>query len=177
MAPPKKLLDQVRETIRLKHYSRSTEKTYALWIKRFILFHKKRHPLEMGEREIEAFLSSLAIQGKVSASTQNRAFNALLFLYRHVLFGRYWSYPSRNFVGRCIARRKIDGDFMETQANAAYKKDSRRVLLIDLSPCYYWRRRWNYHLELAEWNPKRTGERRLSALLFRDNSSTSRGAD
>lgn len=85
MAPPKKLLDQVRETIRLKHYSQSTEKTYALWIKRFILFHQKRHPLEMGEREIETFLSSLAIQEKVSASTQNQAFNALLFLYRHVL--------------------------------------------------------------------------------------------
>ena len=85
MAPPKKLLDQVRETIRLKHYSRSTEKTYTLWIKRFIIFHQKRHPLEMGEREIEAFLYSLAIQGKVSASTQNQAFNALLFLYRHVL--------------------------------------------------------------------------------------------
>ena len=85
MAPPKKLLDQVRETIRLKHYSRSTEKTYVLWIKRFILFHQKRHPLEMGEREIEAFLSSLALQGKVSASTQNQAFNALLFLYRQVL--------------------------------------------------------------------------------------------
>ena len=85
MAPPKKLLDQVRETIRRKHYSRSTEKTYVLWIKRFILFHQKRHPLEMGEREIEAFLTSLAIQGEVAASTQNQAFNALLFLYRHVL--------------------------------------------------------------------------------------------
>jgi len=85
MAPPKKLLDQVRETIRRKHYSRSTEKTYVSWIKRFILFHQKQHPLEMGEREIEAFLSSLAIQRKVSASTQNQAFNALLFLYRHVL--------------------------------------------------------------------------------------------
>ncbi len=62
MAPPKKLLDQVRETIRRKHYSRSTENAYVLWIKRFILFHPKRHPLEMGEPEIEAFLSSQAIQ-------------------------------------------------------------------------------------------------------------------
>ena len=85
MAPPKKLLDQVREVIRRKHYSRSTEKTYVLWIKRFIFFHQKRHPREMGEREIEAFLSSLAIQRKLSASTQNQAFNALLFLYRQVL--------------------------------------------------------------------------------------------
>ena len=85
MPAPKKLLDQVRETIRRKHYSRSTEKTYVLWIKRFILFHQKRHPLEMGEQEIEAFLSFLAIRRQVSASTQNQAFNALLFLYRHVL--------------------------------------------------------------------------------------------
>jgi integron integrase len=85
MAPAKKLLDQVREIIRRKHYSRSTEKTYVLWIKRFILFHQKQHPREMGEREIEAFLTSLAIQRNVSASTQNQAFNALLFLYRHVL--------------------------------------------------------------------------------------------
>jgi integron integrase len=85
MAPAKKLLDQVREIIRRKHYARSTEKTYVLWIKRFILFHQKQHPREMGEREIEAFLTSLAIQRNVSASTQNQAFNALLFLYRHVL--------------------------------------------------------------------------------------------
>lgn len=85
MTSPQKLLDQVRETIRRKHYSPSTEKTHILWIKRLIFFHKKRHPLEMGEREIEAFLSSLTIEEKVSASTQNQAFNALLFLYRQVL--------------------------------------------------------------------------------------------
>ncbi len=85
MAPAKKLLDPVREMIRRKHYARSTEKTYVLGIKRFILFHQKRHPLEMGEREIEAFLTSLAIQRNVSASTQNPAFNASLFLYRHML--------------------------------------------------------------------------------------------
>ena len=62
--PPesKKLLDQVRETIRLKHYSKKTEKTYVSWIRRFILFHGKRHPEEMGEREIEAFLSHLAVK-------------------------------------------------------------------------------------------------------------------
>jgi len=85
MVPPPKLLDQVRETIRTKHYSRFTEKAYVHWIKRFILFHDKRHPLEMGESEIEAFLSYLAIQRKVAASTQNQAFNAVLFLYREVL--------------------------------------------------------------------------------------------
>ena len=85
MNPPKKLLDQVRYNIRLKRYSRSTEKTYVHWIKRFILFHNKRRPLEMGECEIEAFLTDLAVHGKVAASTQNQAFHAILFLYRYVL--------------------------------------------------------------------------------------------
>jgi integron integrase len=82
---PKKLLDQVREKIRLRHYSIRTEQAYVSWIKRYILFHEKRHPNEMGQSDIEAFLSHLAIDRKVSASTQNQAFNALLFLYRHVL--------------------------------------------------------------------------------------------
>lgn len=80
----KKLLDQVREVIRLKHYSYQTEKTYVHWAKRFILFHKKRHPTDMGKIEIEQFLSFLANQG-VAPSTQNQAFNALIFLYNQVL--------------------------------------------------------------------------------------------
>lgn len=82
---PKKLLDQLRDAIRIKHYSYSTEKTYIHWAKRYILFHNKRHPAEMGAPEIEAFLSHLAKGANVSASTQNQAFNALLFLYRNVL--------------------------------------------------------------------------------------------
>jgi len=83
--PKKKLLDQVRDVIRLKHYSIRTEKAYVSWIRRFILFHNKRHPKEMGSREIEAFLTHLAVNKHVAASTQNQAFNALLFLYREVL--------------------------------------------------------------------------------------------
>ena len=83
--PPKKLLDQVRETLRLKHYSYRTEQAYVDWIKRFILFHKKRHPNEMGSAEIEAFLTHLAVDANVAASTQNQAYSALLFLYREVL--------------------------------------------------------------------------------------------
>jgi integron integrase len=83
--PPKKLLDQVRDTIRLKHYSMSTEKTYVAWIKRYILFHHKQHPKDMDVPEIEAFLTHLAVQQRVAASTQNQALNALLFLYREVL--------------------------------------------------------------------------------------------
>src|SRR5262245_59402611 len=80
-----KLLDQVREAIRMRHYSIRTEEAYVGWIKRYILFHGKRHPLEMGEEEITRFLSALAVHGRVSASTQNQALCALVFLYRHVL--------------------------------------------------------------------------------------------
>lgn len=81
----RKLLDQVRETIRARHYSGRTEKTYVDWVKRFILFHGKRHPVEMGEPEINQFLTDLAVNKNVSASTQNQALSAILFLYQHVL--------------------------------------------------------------------------------------------
>ena len=80
-----KLLDQVQRMMRRKHYSIRTEKSYLQWIKRFILFHNKRHPKDMAEPEIEAFLTHLAVKENVSASTQNQAFNAILFLYRNVL--------------------------------------------------------------------------------------------
>lgn len=82
---PKKLLDQVRDAIQLRHYSYRTEETYVQWIRRYILFHNKRHPIEMGKPEIEAFLTHLAVQRQVAASTQNQALSALLFLYREVL--------------------------------------------------------------------------------------------
>ena len=84
MSQPK-LIDQVHSVIRLKHYSDRTEEAYWHWIKAFILFHHKRHPNEMAEAEISAFLSHLATNKKVSASTQNQALSALLFLYRDVL--------------------------------------------------------------------------------------------
>ncbi len=80
-----RLLDQVRGKIRLKHYSIRTEQAYLDWIKRFICHFGKRHPNEMGAREVEAFLTWLAVEGKVAASTQNQAKSALLFLYREVL--------------------------------------------------------------------------------------------
>ncbi len=82
---PPKLLDQVRDKIRVKHYSIRTETQYLQWIKRFILFQGKRHPKDMGAAEVEEFLSHLATDGNVSASTQNQALSALLFLYREVL--------------------------------------------------------------------------------------------
>lgn len=80
-----KLLDQVRGEIRARHYSHRTEEAYVGWVKRFIFFHGKRHPAEMGEGEISSFLAHLAVAKKVSASTQNQALGALLFLYQHVL--------------------------------------------------------------------------------------------
>jgi integron integrase len=82
---PPKLLDQMRERLRLKHYSYRTEKQYIAWVRRFILFHAKRHPADMGAQEVEAFLSHLAVERQVAASTQSQALGALLFLYREVL--------------------------------------------------------------------------------------------
>jgi hypothetical protein len=75
-----RLLDEVRRIIQLKHYSIRTEQAYVHWIRRFILFHRKRHPREMGPSEVEAFLSHLAVKDNVAASTQNQALNALVFL-------------------------------------------------------------------------------------------------
>ena len=82
---PPKLLDRVRHMCRLLHYSIRTEDAYHDWIKRYILFHHKRHPIDMGAAEINQFLTHLAVEGHVSASTQNQAFSALLFLYKSVL--------------------------------------------------------------------------------------------
>jgi integron integrase len=81
----KKLLDQYRDAINLKHYSSRTGDTYILWAREYILFHNKRHPKEMGAPEINQFLTHLASEKKISASTQNQALSAILFLYRHVL--------------------------------------------------------------------------------------------
>jgi integrase len=91
IAPPElpvsrpKLLDRVRWHLRVKHYSIRTEQAYIDWIRRFILFHGKRHPGDMGEQEIAAFLTHLAVNRNVAASTQNQALSALLFLFQQVL--------------------------------------------------------------------------------------------
>ena len=86
-APPTapKLLDRVRDAIRTRHYSRRTEEAYAQWIRRYIVFHHKTHPSEMGATEVSRFLTWLAVERQVSASTQNQALSALLFLYKQVL--------------------------------------------------------------------------------------------
>ncbi len=80
-----KLLDQVRTAIRTKHYKYSTEQTYVAWIKKYIMFHGKRHPATLGPQEISQFLSFLAVKRHVAASTQNQALNAIVFLYKQVL--------------------------------------------------------------------------------------------
>ena len=95
-----KLLDQLGEGLRARHYSRRTEQTYCRWVNRFIYFHNIRHPAEMSEPEINAFLTHLAVKENVSASTQNQALSALLFLYRYV--------PGREIgdLGEVIRARK-----------------------------------------------------------------------
>lgn len=80
-----RLLDQVRHVLRRKHYSIRTEEAYVAWVRRFVLFHDKRHPRELGAAEVESFLTHLAVAGEVAASTQNQAYSALLFLYTEVL--------------------------------------------------------------------------------------------
>jgi len=92
-ATGRKLLDQLSDAIRLKHYSYRTEQTYRDWVKRYILFHNKRHPKDMGVEDIRAFLSHLAVEKHVAASTQNQALSAILFLYRHVL-GQEIEFPT-----------------------------------------------------------------------------------
>ena len=83
--PKLRFLDQCRQAIRYKHFSRRTEEAYVHWVRRFILFHGKRHPKDMGTAEIRAFLTHLAATEKVAASTQNQALNSLVFMYRHVI--------------------------------------------------------------------------------------------
>ena len=79
---PKKLLDEVRSFMRARHYSLRTEEAYTDWIRRYILFHDKKHPRQLGETEITAFLTHLATERDVAGSTQNQALSALLFLYQ-----------------------------------------------------------------------------------------------
>lgn len=100
MSEPRKLLDQVRDVLRIKHYSYRTEQTYVDWIKRYIIFHKKRHPKELGAPEIEAFLAYLAQERHVAASTQNQALSALLFLYKNVLRQEIAPLPNLVHIGR-----------------------------------------------------------------------------
>ncbi|MFM7753088.1 MAG: phage integrase N-terminal SAM-like domain-containing protein, partial [Cyanobium sp.] len=82
---PPGLIQRYREELQARHYARRTVKTYEQWLRRFLRFHGMRHPREMGSKEVNAFLTHLAVEGQVSASTQNQALSALLFLYRELL--------------------------------------------------------------------------------------------
>src|SRR3990172_1313003 len=116
-----KLMDSLREALRSRHYSRRTEQTYCHWVKRFIFFHKVRHPAEMAEPEINDFLTHLAVKEKVSASTQNQALTALLFLYRHVI-GR-----EVGDLGKVIRARKL------TRLPVIMTRDEVKAVLSNLS--------------------------------------------
>lgn len=109
-----RLLDQMREVFRLKHLSFRTEKAYIGWVKRFIVFHDKRHPKDMGAAEIRAFLTYLATHEHVAASTQNGALNALLFLYRSVL---QQSFPQLEDIERAKRPRRLPTVFTRPEVH------------------------------------------------------------
>src|SRR2546422_6762300 len=110
-----KLLDQMRLVLRLKHMSIRTEDTYVHWVRRFILFHHKRHPRDMGATEIRAFLSHLAVHTQVAASTQNVALNALLFLYRYVL---HQPWPELGSIAHAKRPRRLPTVFTQEEVTA-----------------------------------------------------------
>src|SRR5229473_1282096 len=111
----RKLLDQVSDIARFRHLSLRTEETYRNWIKRYIVFHGKRHPKDLNAEHVRTFLTHLAVNEHVAASTQNQAFNALLFLYRQVL-----QVPSLKIEGveRARQSRKLPVVFSKPEANA-----------------------------------------------------------
>jgi integron integrase len=110
-----RLLDRVRQRLRVMHYSYRTEQQYVLWVRRFVLFHDKRHPDGMGAAEVETFLNDLAITQKVSAATQNQALAAILFLYRHVL-GRELPWLDHLVRARMPQRLPVVLSVQETRA-------------------------------------------------------------
>ena len=124
---PPKLLEQVIARLRVKHYSLSTEKVYVDWIKRFVWFHGKRHPKELGAADVEAFLSHLAVERSVSASTQNQAKSALLFLYKEVL---QLELPWLDNVTQAKAPKRLPVVMTENEVRAVLARLARAVWLI-----------------------------------------------
>jgi site-specific recombinase XerD len=112
--PKPRLLDQVRDAIRTRHYSYRTEEAYIGWIRRFILFHGKRHPAEMGRAEVERFLTSLAVDRHVAASTQNQALAALLFLYKDVLARDLGGVDEIRTVQELLGHRDVSTTMIDT---------------------------------------------------------------
>lgn len=114
-----KLLDRMREAIRVRHYSLATERNYIQWARRFILFHGKRHPKDMGAAEVEAFLSALATDRNVSASTQNQAMHALLFLYKEVLGV---TLPWLDGITRAKVAKRLPSVLTQTEVQAMLRR-------------------------------------------------------
>lgn len=112
-----RLLDQVRTAIRLRHLSMRTEEAYLSWIRRFILFHQKRHPQDMGAEEVRTLLSHLAVHDHVAASTQNVALNALLFLYRHVL---HQEWPTITGIAHAKRPRRLPAVFTRRRSQRSW---------------------------------------------------------
>src|SRR5437660_11688543 len=110
-----KLLEQVSDIARFRHLSLRTEQAYLKWIKRYILFHQKRHPKDLNDDHIRQFLTHLAVNDHVAAPTQNQAFHALLFLYRHVLKRES---PEIKVVKRALETRSLPAVFTKEEANA-----------------------------------------------------------
>src|SRR5437899_2121086 len=100
--PARSLLDRVRDAARRKHYSLRTEEAYVYWIRRFILFHGKRHPRELGTAEITDYLTHLAVDAHVAPSTQNQALSAILFVYREVIGGDVGSLANMERAKRTV---------------------------------------------------------------------------
>jgi hypothetical protein len=161
--PQRRLMDQVRDAIRVRHYSRRTEEASVTWIRRYIVFHDKTHPSQMGAQEISAFLTSLAVRERVSASTQNQALSALLFLYRHVLgieVGSPSRAPGRSTIVWCMAftipRSAICttlGASLSGRASRNRNYERRR-----LTSAWSRRRRASVHSP-REWPPRLTRDR------------------
>ena len=128
-APPPRLLDRVRHAIRVRHYAIRTESAYVDWAKRFILFHGKRHPVEMGAAEVEAFLTHLAIERHVAASTQNQAKAALLVLYKDVLGVEL---PWLDEVGSVKDWQRLPVVLTSVEVRAAHEKEGPAGLVASL---------------------------------------------
>ena len=122
-----RLLDQVRETIRTKHYSIRTEQSYVQWIRRYILFHNKRHPKDMGTHEVNQFLTHLAVKDRVAASTQTQALCAIVFLYRYVLNAELGSLDG---LIRAKKKKNLPVVFTREEAGKVLKKMTGTQLLM-----------------------------------------------
>jgi hypothetical protein len=150
---PRRLLDQVRDAVRARHYSRRTEKAYVAWIRRYILFHGKRHPAQMGAPELTRYLSWLAVERNISASTQNQALSALLFLYREVL--EQEMIPATRFYVDRKTRQRRRHHLHESVVQRAVKEAVRAAGIPKRATCHTLRHSFAPHRPGAPRAPRR----------------------